>query len=353
MKKHFRNFHTFLITGKHKFLFPVKLVVIISFLFVLPAGASDLVQQRQVSGKVTDSNTGEPLIGATVLVKGTTTGALTSVTGAYSIAIPNESAVLTFSFIGYAPQDIPVAGKTNLDVTLTAEVTGLEEVVVVGYGSAKKVTLTGSIASVSSKEMKTTSTTNLSTQLAGKLPGFRVVQRTGEPGAFSTVFDIRGMGTPLIVIDGIIGSTDDFVRLNPNDIDQISILKDASASVYGVKAANGVVLITTKKGEIGKPKISFTSSYSTSKFINLPEVMNAYEWALMTTENEINHGKTVTTYTKADLDKFKDGTYPSTDWYNLVARKSTNAQKYNLTVSGGTDRIKYYTSIGSTAEMGI
>lgn len=287
------------------------------------------------------------------MVKGTTTGALTSVTGAYSIAIPNESAVLTFSFIGYAPQDIPVAGKTNLDVTLTAEVTGLEEVVVVGYGSAKKVTLTGSIASVSSKEMKTTSTTNLSTQLAGKLPGFRVVQRTGEPGAFSTVFDIRGMGTPLIVIDGIIGSTDDFVRLNPNDIDQISILKDASASVYGVKAANGVVLITTKKGEIGKPKISFTSSYSTSKFINLPEVMNAYEWALMTTENEINHGKTVTTYTKADLDKFKDGTYPSTDWYNLVARKSTNAQKYNLTVSGGTDRIKYYTSIGSTAEMGI
>lgn len=353
MKKHFRNFHTFLITGKHKFLFPVKLAVIISFLFVLPAGADDLLQQRQVSGKVTDSNTGEPLIGATVLVKGTTTGALTTVTGAYSIPIPNESAVLTFSFIGYTPQDIPAAGKTNLDVTLTAEVTGLEEVVVVGYGSTKKATLTGSVASVSSKEMKTTSTTNLSTQLAGKLPGFRVVQRTGEPGAFTTVFDIRGMGTPLIVIDGIIGSTDDFVRLNPNDIDQISILKDASASVYGVKAANGVVLITTKKGEVGKPKISFTSSYSTSKFIHIPEVCNAYEWALLTTQNEINHGKTVTTYTKDDLDKFKSGEYPSTDWYNLVARKSTNAQKYNLTVSGGTDRVKYYTSIGSTAEMGI
>jgi TonB-linked SusC/RagA family outer membrane protein len=353
MKNHFRNFHTFFKTGKHKLFFPVILVVIISFLLVLPAGATELLQQRQVSGKVTDSNTGEPLIGATVLVKGTTTGALTTVNGAYSIAIPNESAVLTFSFIGYTPQDIPVAGKTNIDITLTSEVTGLEEVVVVGYGSTKKVTLTGSIASVSSKEMKTTSTTNLSTQLAGKLPGFRVVQRTGEPGAFTTVFDIRGMGTPLIVIDGIIGSTDDFVRLNPNDIDQISILKDASASVYGVKAANGVVLITTKKGEVGKPKISFTSSYSTSKFINLPEVMNAYEWALMTTENEINHGKTVTTYTKADLDKFQSGEYPSTDWYNLVARKSTNAQKYNLTVSGGTDRVRYYTSIGSTSEMGI
>ena len=243
------------------------------------------MQQRLVSGKVTDSNTGEPLIGATVVVKGTTTGTLTTVGGAYSINIPNESAILSFSFIGYTAQDVPVAAKTTLDVTLKAEVTGLDEVVVVGYGTTKKVSLTGSIAAVSSKEIKATSTTNLSTQLAGKLPGFRVVQRTGEPGAFTTQFDIRGMGTPLIVIDNIIGSTDDFVRLNPNDIDQISILKDASASVYGVKAANGVVLVTTKKGEVGKPKISFTSSYSTSKFINVPTVNNAYGWALLTTEN--------------------------------------------------------------------
>jgi len=360
MKKYLRNFYTFYFkTERHKFLLPVKLTVIISFLVALQASvgtavaSNELLQQRQVSGKVTDSNTGEPLIGATVLVKGTTTGALTTVTGAYSISIPNESAVLTFSFIGYTAQDIPVAGKTNLDVTLTAEVTGLEEVVVVGYGSTKKVTLTGSIASVSSKEMRTTSTTNLSTQLAGKLPGFRVVQRTGEPGAFETQFDIRGMGTPLIVIDGIIGSTDDFVRLNPNDIDQISILKDASASVYGVKAANGVVLVTTKKGEAGKPKITFSSSYSTSKFINVPTVCNAYEWALLTTENEINHGKTTTTFTKDQLQGYKDGTLPSTNWWDLVVRDRTNAQKYNLTVSGGNDRVKYYTSVGSTNEMGI
>lgn len=359
MKKYFLNFYPCLKTGIHKFLFPIKLAVIVSFLFVLQASVNEVIasneflQQRQIRGKVIDSGTNEPLIGATIQVKGTTIGALTDTDGTYTINIPNESATLVFSFIGYATQEVPVGGKIVVNATLSAQTTDLEEVVVVGYGTTKKVSLTGAIASVSSRDLKTVSTTNLSTQLAGKLPGFRVVQRTGEPGAFTTVFDIRGMGTPLIVIDGIVGSTDDFVRLNPNDIDQISILKDASASVYGVKAANGVVLISTKKGEIGKPKISFTTSYSSSKFINLPEVCNAYEWALLTTQNEINHGKTVTTYTADDLQKFKDGTYPSTDWYNLVARKSTNAQKYNLTVSGGSDRVKYYTSIGSSSEMGI
>jgi TonB-linked SusC/RagA family outer membrane protein len=311
------------------------------------------MQQRQVRGKVTDSNTGEVLIGATVMVKGTTTGVLTGPDGTYAITIPNESAVLAFSYIGYTPQEIPAANKVTLDVVMVSETKTIDEVVVVGYGTTKKVTLTGSVAAVSSKEMKTVSTTNLATQLAGKLPGLRVTQRTGEPGAFTTVFDVRGMGTPLIVIDGVIGSTDDFVRLNPNDIDGISILKDASAAVYGVKAANGVVLVTTKKGDVGKPKITFTTSYSTSKFINLPSVCNAYEWALLTTENQVNHGKSTITYTAEDLAKFKSGEYPSTNWYDLVARDNTNAQKYNLTVTGGNDRVKYYTSIGSSNEMGI
>jgi TonB-linked SusC/RagA family outer membrane protein len=311
------------------------------------------LQQKQITGKLTDASTKEPLAGVTVRVKGTSTGTLSGVDGTYSIAVPNESAVLIFSFIGFATQEVPVIGKTVLDVAMGSEVLGLEEVVVVGYGTTKKVSLTGAIAAVSSAEIKTVSTSNLATQLAGKLPGLRVTQRTGEPGAFTTVYDIRGMGTPLIVIDGVVASSDDFVRLNPNDIDQISILKDASASVYGVKAANGAVLVTTKRGDVGKPKISFTSSYSASKFINLPEVCNAYEWALLTTQNEISHGKTVPTYTAADLEKFKDGTYPSTDWYNLVARDRTNAQKYNLTVSGGSDRVRYYTSIGGSSESGI
>lgn len=353
MKKNLLFFYPHL--SIKRLLITINMALMIAFLSISQVRATDLteMQQKQVRGKVTDSETNEPLIGATIVIKGTTTGVLTSDDGTFTINIPNDSATLLFSFIGYTSQSVAVSGKTVIDIAMVSEVSSLDEVVVVGYGTTKKVSLTGAISAVTSKDLKTVSTTNLSTQLAGKLPGFRVVQRTGEPGAFTTQFDIRGMGTPLIVIDGIIGSTDDFVRLNPNDIDQISILKDASASVYGVKAANGVVLISTKKGDIGKPKISFTSSYSTSEFINLPEVCNAYEWALLTTQNEVNHGAAGTTYTAADLAKFKDGTYPSTDWYNLVARKNTNAKKYNLTVSGGSDRIKYYTSIGSSNEMGI
>jgi TonB-linked SusC/RagA family outer membrane protein len=321
----------------------------------ITGGKYDSPQQTiNVKGTVTDATTGQPMAGVNVLVKGKTIGAITDEKGAYTIpSAIDQNSVLVFSFIGYNAAEVSVGGKITVDAALSPETKGLDEVVVIGFGTTKKATLTGSVAAVSSQDIKAVSTTNLSTQLAGKLPGLRVTMRTGEPGAFSTLYDIRGMGTPLIVIDGVVQSSDDFVRLNPNDIDQISILKDASAAVYGVKAANGVILVTTKRGDVGKPKISFTSSYSFSKFINLPEVCNAYEWALLTTQNEINHGKTVTTYTKDDLDKFKDGTYPSTDWYNLVARKNTNAQKYNLTVSGGSDRVKYYTSIGSSQEMGI
>ncbi len=310
-------------------------------------------QQINVSGTVNDATNGQPMAGVNILVKGKTIGTITDDKGKFTLpSAIDQNSVLVISFIGYVSQEVPVGGKILINVSLTPETRGLDEVIVVGFGSTKKVSLTGAIAAVSSQDIKTVSTTNLATQLAGKLPGLRVTQRTGEPGAFTTVYDIRGMGTPLIVIDGVVASGDDFVRLNPNDIDQISILKDASAAVYGVKAANGVVLVTTKKGDIGKPKISFNTSYSTSKFINLPTVNNAWGWAYLTTQNQVNHG-TAPTYTKDDLQKFKDGTYPSTDWYNLVARKNTNAQKYNLTVSGGSDRVKYYTSIGSSAEMGI
>lgn len=360
MKELFLNFNLCPRTRIWKILFLMKATLIIAFLSVSQVNANDLPdptdefsQQRQVSGKITDSNTGEPLIGATVMVKGTTVGALTDASGEYSINVPDGSATLVVSFIGYSSMEIPISGRTTIDVNLDTELTGLEEVVVIGYGTTKKISLTGSVAAVGRQDIKTTSTTNLSTQLAGRLPGFRVTQRSGQPGAFTTTFDIRGMGTPLIVINGVVSGTDDFVRLNPNDIDQISILKDASAAIYGVQAANGVVLITTKRGDQGKPKITFNTSQSFSKYMRLPEVMNAYEWATIKTQYEVQYAKATPTYTAQDLQNLKDGTVQGTDWYRLVARDFTNARKYNLSISGGTDRITYYSSLGTSYEVGM
>lgn len=360
MKKLLLNLNQCSRTGIKKFLLLMKLTLIIALLNVFQVNSNNLAdpinefsQQKQISGKVTDSNTGEPLMGATVAVKGTTLGTVTGIEGEYSLSIPNESAILVFSFIGYSSIEVPASNRTTIDVTLETDLATLDEVVVIGFGTTKKVSLTGSVAAVGSKDIKAISSTNLSTQLAGKLPGFRVTQRSGEPGAFSTAYDIRGMGTPLIVINGVVSSTDDFVRLNPNDIDQISILKDASAAIYGVQAANGVVLVTTKRGELGKPKISFTTSQSISQYMRLPDVMNAYEWASLKTQYEVQYAKTTPTYSKEDLQDLKDGTVQGTDWYKTVARDFSNSRKYNLSISGGSDRISYYSSLGASSEVGM
>jgi TonB-linked SusC/RagA family outer membrane protein len=310
-------------------------------------------QQKPITGKVTDSSN-QPLPGVTVVVKGTNNGTVTNATGNYTVTNIPEGAVLLISFVGMKTQEIAVGTQTTINVVLVEETVGIDEVVAVGYGTQKKVNLTGSVSSLSSKELNSSSTSNISTQLAGKLPGLRVIQRSGEPGSYSTLFDIRGFGTPLIIIDGILGSVSDFVRIDPIDIDQVSILKDASAAVYGVKAANGVVIVTTKKGEIGKPKISYTGSYTLSKYINLPVPGDAYDFARITTEMEINSGTApnATTYKPEDLQKYKDGTYPSTDWMDLL-NNNAKSQKHNISISGGSERIRYLTSFGTIYEMGI
>jgi TonB-linked SusC/RagA family outer membrane protein len=335
----------------------VKFAVIDRQVILTPNDITSLpasLQQMKITGTVTDEK-GNPLAGVTVLVKGTTNGTLTDASGKYIINNAPQNATMAFSFVGMTAQEIPTEGRILIDAVLKEEAIGLNEVVVVGYGTIKKVSLTGSVASVTSKDLKSSSTDNLATALSGKLPGLRVTQRTGEPGAFTTAYDIRGYGAPLIVINGMVSDQSDFVRLDPNDVDQISVLKDASAAVYGVKAANGVILITTKKGEIGKPKITYTGSYTTSHPIFIPQVCGAYGYALLTTENEINSGRdpNSTTYSLDDLQKFKDGTYPSTNWYKAAVRKNTYQRNDNITISGGSDKIKYFSSIGRLYEMGL
>ncbi|MGV8090234.1 MAG: SusC/RagA family TonB-linked outer membrane protein [Mangrovibacterium sp.] len=311
-------------------------------------------KQSNIKGKVTDP-TGVPLPGVTIVVKGTTQGTITDRDGNYSLSNVPGDATLVFSFVGMRAQQVPVAGKTTINVVMEEETVGIEEVVAVGYGTQKKVNLTGALSSVGSEEIKSISTSNMVTGLAGKLPGMNITQRTGEPGSYTTYFDVRGFGTPLIIIDGIARGTGDFSRLDPHDIESITILKDASAAVYGVKAAHGVVLVTTKKGDLGKPKVIYTGGYEWQQIANQPKVGNAYEFALLTTENEINGGKAPgsTTYSAEDLQKFKDGTYPSTDWFHVIARDYTTLKRHNLNISGGSEKIKYFTSVGYLDEMGL
>ena len=187
-------------------------------------------QQNSVSGKVTDSSN-QPLPGVTVLVKGTSQGLITNADGAYSLTNVPPGATLVFSFVGMRTQEVAVAGKTTINVTLEEETIGIEEVVAVGYGTAKKISLTGSFVSATSKELKAIPTSNVVTGLAGVLPGLRVTQRTGEPGAYNTLYDIRGFGSPLIVIDGLVSNSSTFVRLNPNEIEQVTVVKDAAAAI--------------------------------------------------------------------------------------------------------------------------
>jgi TonB-linked SusC/RagA family outer membrane protein len=306
-----------------------------------------------VQGTITGQGNGEPLPGVNILVKNTNIGTVTDVDGKYNITVPDENNILVFSFIGYTTQEVSINGRTTIDVALAEDVQSLEEVVVVGYGTQKKASVTGSVASVDSEEIKSITTSNLVTGLAGKLPGLRVTQRNSEPGAYSTAFDIRGFGTPLIVVDGIVRN--DFNKYDPNEIESITILKDASAAVYGVQAANGVILVTTKKGHIGKPVISYSVNYELQEILNTPKVMDAYQFAVLTTENEINLGNPPgsTTYTSEDIQKFKDGTYPSTDWLDVLANKYGKLTHHNLNITGGSERIKYFTSVGYLDEMGI
>jgi TonB-linked SusC/RagA family outer membrane protein len=306
-----------------------------------------------IKGVVVDEK-GETLPGVNILVKGTQRGTVTDAKGNFSIDINLIDEALVFSYVGYVPQEVTVMNSTSLKVVLKADQKSLEEVIVVGYGTQKRGSILGSVATVSSEEIKAIPTANVVTGLAGKLPGLRVTQRTSEPGAYNTQFDIRGFGSALIVVDGVV--RDDFNRFDPNEIESITILKDASAAVYGIKAANGVVLVTTKKGSTsGKPVITYSGKFEVSQILKMPKMGDAYQFAVLTTENEIHQGKTEgsTTFSREDIEKFKNGTYPTTDWLDVAFNKYGNMMHHNLNVTGGNDKVKYFVSAGYLDEMGL
>ena len=314
---------------------------------------NELTQQNVITGKVIDSD-GQPLPGVTVLIKGTTTGTVTNFDGEYTLQNIESGNTLVFSFVGMMTQEIIAGNKTTINVTMLADAIGIEEVVAIGYGVQKKVTLTGAVSAVKGEDVVTTKNENAQNMLAGKIAGVRVTQKTAEPGSFNNNFDIRAMGSPLIIIDGIPRTNSDFQRLDPNDIDNISVLKDASAAIYGVRAANGVVLVSTKKGTKNKVEMNYSGSFTWQIPSGLPATVDAMEY--MTLRNEramhnINGGSPV--FNDEQFEEYRSGEKKSTDWYPLVFSNYAPQTMHNLSATGGTDRTTYYVGLGYQYQEGF
>lgn len=304
-------------------------------------------QGKKIMGVITDSH-GEPVIGANVVVKGTTNGTITDLDGKFAMDVP-ENAVLQVSFIGYIMQEVPATG-TNMKIALREDTQKLEEVVVVGYGTQKKVTLTGAVTAIASDEIMTTKNENVENMLSGKIPGVRVVQKSGEPGEYNNSFQIRGMGNPLIIVDGV--PRENMNRIDPNEIETISILKDASAAIYGVRAANGVVLITTKKGKNGKLELDYNGSVGWQQASGLPETGNAVEYMTLMNENAMNNGRSPM-YNKEDMDAYRNGTKQTTDWAGSAINNTAPQTQHSFSATGSTEKVNYFLNFGYLNQEGF
>ena len=331
----------------------------LSFALLLCA-VPGFAQNIAIRGTVIDE-TGEPLIGVNVTVKGTTIGITTDADGAYTLNVPGSSSVIVFTYIGYKSSEVTVGSNTTINQTLMEDTQMIDEVVVVGYGVQRKVTVTGSVASVSGEQLKSSPTANITNAMVGRLPGVIGWQRTDEPGGGGTTIRVRGTNTlgfkdPLFVIDGVPAREGGIDRINPNDIESMSVLKDAAAAIYGSRAANGVILVTTKRGKEGKPTITYNANWGFSQATRLPEVTNAFEYATMVNEIDKYSGRDPR-YTAEDLRMWQDGSdpwgHPDTDWYKAVIKSAAPQYRHDLGISGGNDRAKYYVNFAANGEDGL
>lgn len=313
--------------------------------FINPKAAG-IQQKKQISGTVTDQN-GEPIIGANVVEKGTTNGTVTDIQGNFALNI-NTNSTLIVSYIGYNTKEIQTDNNSTINIKLQEDSQSLEEIVVVGYGTQKKVNLTGAIASVESKDLTVAPVGNTTNALAGRLPGLTVIQNNGQPGSDGANLNIRSFGNPLVIVDGVEAA---FHTIDPNIIESISVLKDGSAAIYGSRAGNGVILVTTKRGINQKPMITFTGNLTLQGVTTMPRTVNAGQYAELMTEKWLNEGRdpSLVPYTTEQIQKYYEGNdpqYPNTDWYKELIRNWTPMQQYNVSIRGGSDKIKYYGFIG-------
>lgn len=339
---------------KMNFVF-IFLFVATSLCPVVSANINSLAQQqqkKQISGKVVDEN-GEPIIGANIIEKGTTNGTVTDYDGNFSLQIEND-AILHVSYIGYNPQDVPMSGKSSIEIVLIEDSKTLDELVVVGYGTQSKKTLTGAISTIKSDEIVATKASNLVNKLQGKIPGLNIRINTEHPGIYDNAINIRGFGTPLFIIDGVERPGSDFQRMAAEDIENITILKDASAAIYGLNAANGVILITTKTGTNQKTKFQFSSNFGFSKPSNRVPLSNAYQYNLLRTEADLNYGD-APYMSREELELWKAGGpgYESTDWYKETFKNFSGKQEYNLSAQGGSDRVSFFVNGNILYEDGM
>ncbi len=341
-----------------------------------------VIQGITVTGKVNSSEDNTGLPGANVIVKGTTTGTVTDMDGNYTLDVPDRNAILVFSSVGYISYEVAVGNQAVINVTLSVDVTALEEIVVVGYGTQQKVTVTGAIVAVKGDELVKSPAIDMTNSLAGRMPGVVAIQASGEPGYDGSTIKIRGSNTwgnssPLIVIDGIPDRDGGFGRLTPQDVESISVLKDASAAIYGSRAANGAIIITTKKGAAGKPTVVFDMNFGWANPTVIPNMSNAVEYANIMNELPIYRTIPVNeweaasqaikqtgvydsptagvntlsaNYSPSAIQKHGDGSdpwgYPDTDWFDDAFKDWAPQQKYNFMISGGAPKVKYMASMG-------
>jgi TonB-dependent starch-binding outer membrane protein SusC len=321
--------------------------------------------QSTVKGKVLSAADQMPLPGVTVMIKGTTTAVVTDMDGNFQIEA-GPDAVLVFSSIGFAQQEIAVGSQSTIDVTLAEDAQDLEEVVVVGYGVKKKATVTGSISEIGGKDIAKSPSVNVSNGFAGRVSGVIANNRAGEPGYDDSGITIRGLATTgnndvLVVVDGVPGQIGGLSRLNPKEIESVTVLKDASAAIYGSRAANGVILVTTKKGKKGaKMQVDYSFDQGFSSPTRLPDMADAPTYAQIRNEIEYYNnpnGGLNQIYSEQDIQQFGDGSdpllHPNTNWAKETLRNFSLQSQHNLSLQGGSENTNYFVSLGKVSQEGL